>query len=93
MTPAHGCPLNVGNLGHDHVSHPLGHVAVDKQLNKTHGAADHQQNIEVQTGENVGDGQHAQKNEKNAGSQCDIGTVLAEGQHQYICGCEQNDGK
>ena len=66
-------------------------MAVNKQLHKTHGAANHQQNIKVQSTDDLAGGKHAGEDEQHTGSQGDIGTEFAEGNHQYIgCGEENN---
>ena len=65
-------------------------MAVDEQLHQAHGTTDHQQNIEVQSADDLIEGQHAGYDENQTGSQGDVGTVLAEGQHQHI-GCREED--
>ena len=80
----HGGDLNVGDPVHDHVSHPLGHPAVNEQLHQTHGAADHQQHIEIQCAQDLLRRQHTGDDEDRTGGQREPGPVLAEGQHQHI---------
>ena len=88
---ANGGPLDIGHLCHDHVRHPLGHPAVDEQLHQTHGAADHQQDIEIQGGQDLPGGQHTGDDEDHAGGQGEPGTILAEGQHQNVRSGKKDD--
>ena len=71
-------PLDVGNTVHDHVSQTFGHTAVDEQLHQAHSTANHQQDVEVQRRDDLIYGKHAGKDEQDAGSQSDVGAVLAE---------------
>ena len=51
------------------------------------------QNIEVKGTDDLGSGQHPGNDENSTGSQCDIGAVLTESQHQHISRRKEENGR
>ena len=86
-------PLDAGNFLQDKVAEQGRHSGVDDKSNQTHGARDHEQNVEIDAGQDLVQREHSCDNEDHGGGNGHIRSVLRKDDHQYVGENEKDYGK